>query len=594
MSCSCSSRGLRLLASVLLLLAAASAQKVSDSFSGTSLSAHWTLIEGGMSVSGGNVSGSTSQWNAARRNDFTCTTGDESGCDQSSQVILADSSAWSGTILRASSSGYYLAITNGSSTYVEISFAGHASDTALEYLPNLSWAAGDVMSFRISGTTLKLLKNNVVVSRIVDNTFPTGTPGIVIYGTSAQVSAWFGWKTPAPPAGPQLMAVRSKLDELCFTCSQTTVPFSGTGVNHIAVLTYSHPDASVACTDSQGNTYTQVTQQDNSGFSDASFTIRTTLLEKANPTVAPSMTITCTQTKTTGETGFAMWAFASKGVLISGGTGLRGYAVAPNLVASTSFTAPTVSAKPRDLVVSDFQTTLQSQFFPEGINIAAISADAPFRSLTSGGNTDPFDQVAYASSTTLGPTSAHYTDSTASLPRDGVGVTFGLACGTTAECTRAQGIGFWQNRKGHALISTGGSTSGVCNSGTWLRQYAPFQDLGSTASCTTVANYVYNIIRAHGPWALAKLKAQMLAVALDTYFSDPALGGNKLGAPVPIGGLTVDLTQYSAAFGGATSLTVSQMLTYAASQSDIGGNNWYGNVKSTLQLAANAFDSVTD
>jgi hypothetical protein len=78
----------------------------------------------------------------------------------------------------------------------------------------------------------------------------------------------------------------------------------------------------------------------------------------------------------------------------------------------------------------------------------------------------------------------------------------------------------------------------------------------------------------------------MLATALDVYFSDPALGGNKIGAfnglgskqPV-IGSIVIDLTKVcamndgnsgsgtcsgtfenaSSAFGGATSMTVLEM-----------------------------------
>jgi hypothetical protein len=101
----------------------------------------------------------------------------------------------------------------------------------------------------------------------------------------------------------------------------------------------------------------------------------------------------------------------------------------------------------------------------------------------------------------------------------------------------------------------------------------------------------------------AMLKAQMLATALDVYYSDLALGGNKIGAPAPIGGLTIDLTyikagsgyqNVSGAFGGATSLTVSQMLTYAASQSNLGGSIWYGNVKTTQEKAKNAFDAINN
>ena len=69
----------------------------------------------------------------------------------------------------------------------------------------------------------------------------------------------------------------------------------------------------------------------------------------------------------------------------------------------------------------------------------------------------------------------------------------------------------------------------------------------------------------------------MLATALDVYFSDPSLGGNKIGAPTPIGGVNIDLTQVnkpigsssfentSGAFGG-TPRTASQLLAFAASR----------------------------
>jgi hypothetical protein len=50
----------------------------------------------------------------------------------------------------------------------------------------------------------------------------------------------------------------------------------------------------------------------------------------------------------------------------------------------------------------------------------------------------------------------------------------------------------------------------------------------------------------------------------------------------------------SSAFGGATSLTVSQMLAYAASQSNVGGSMWYGNVKATQELAKDAFDAINN
>jgi hypothetical protein len=192
-------------------------------------------------------------------------------------------------------------------------------------------------------------------------------------------------------------------------------------------------------------------------------------------------------------------------------------------------------------------------------------------------------------------------------------------------------MGFWQNKNGQGIISKSAATSNVCNVGTWLRQYAPFQDLSATAKCgnvytstknnsivtTDVTGYVYTVIKAgnsKGASMNAMLKAQMLSTALDVYFSDPALGGNQINAPQPIGGLNIDLTHVckmidssggsatcsgtyrdaSSAFGGANSLTVSQILAYAASQSNIGGTLWYGNVKAMQELAKDTFDAINN
>jgi hypothetical protein len=141
--------------------------------------------------------------------------------------------------------------------------------------------------------------------------------------------------------------------------------------------------------------------------------------------------------------------------------------------------------------------------------------------------------------------------------------------------------------------------------------------LSTTATCSQVATYVTNRINAataSGSAMNAMLKAQMLATALDVYFSDPALGGNRIAAPAPIGGVSIDLTRIcnmidassgtatcsgvyqdaSGAFGGAASLTVSQMLAHAASQANAGGSLWYANIKATQELAKNAFDAINN
>ena len=181
--------------------------------------------------------------------------------------------------------------------------------------------------------------------------------------------------------------------------------------------------------------------------------------------------------------------------------------------------------------------------------------------------------------------------------------------------TGALTIGFWQNKNGQAIINGGSSTAGVCNSGTWLRGYAPFQDLSATANCASVAAYVTNVIKAALCTSTTNtcnsmLKAQMLATALDVYFSDPALGGNQIGAPGPIGGVTIDLQHVctiitgtgacgggiidvSSAFSGP-SLSVLQILSYAGSQSNVGGSTWYANVKATQVLAKDAFDAINN
>jgi hypothetical protein len=199
--------------------------------------------------------------------------------------------------------------------------------------------------------------------------------------------------------------------------------------------------------------------------------------------------------------------------------------------------------------------------------------------------------------TTVSNTGTFTTDDTATTGSSGESV---RACGPvqTAAATR----GFWNNMNGQRLITGGSSTGGVCNSGTWLRQFVTFQDLGATATCTDVANYVSSLLG--GAAGLVEtLRAEVIATALNVYFSDPALGGNLLppappGAPQPLGGVTLDLTaidlthDVTSAFGNAPSLTVTQMLASATSQSNVGGTVWYGGLQATQMLAFDAFDAI--
>jgi hypothetical protein len=202
-------------------------------------------------------------------------------------------------------------------------------------------------------------------------------------------------------------------------------------------------------------------------------------------------------------------------------------------------------------------------------------------------------------------------------------------CRTPAN-TGALTMGFWQNKNGQGIITKSGPTTGTCTITAWLRSFNPFTDLSSTATCATVATYVYNVIKAAacgGATCNAMLKAQDLATSLDVYFSDPALGGNKIGAfngkgnaQQPIGGFQIDLTQIcnmldgsggsatcsgvyqnaSSVFGGNSCLFVynlaqaTDILRYAASQSNGGGTSWYAQNKANQVLAKNVFDAINN
>jgi virginiamycin B lyase len=186
-----------------------------------------------------------------------------------------------------------------------------------------------------------------------------------------------------------------------------------------------------------------------------------------------------------------------------------------------------------------------------------------------------------------------------------------LPAGSRVCPTGALTKGFWQNKNGQAIIN-GANQSALS---TWLKQFNPFSDAPSSG----VATYAYNIIKAanaSGPSMNPMLKAQMLATAFDVYFSDPSLGGDKINAPTPIGGVTIDLTticqmidgsggtaictgpleNVSSAFGGATSMTVMDMLLYqnTADPSADAGANWYAQVKATQALAKDAFDAINN
>jgi len=198
--------------------------------------------------------------------------------------------------------------------------------------------------------------------------------------------------------------------------------------------------------------------------------------------------------------------------------------------------------------------------------------------------------------------------------------------------TGALTMGFWQNKNGQSIITSYSGTN--CQTlATWLKGYHPFSDLTATScgtsagltnktstAATGVAGYVYNVVKQATCTNSSKtcnsmLKAQMLATALDVYFGG-GTGGNRIGAPSAIGAVSIDLTKVcsmidgsggsatcsgsftnvSAQFGGATCMTVSNMLGYqnTSDPSVDAGAVWYSQVKASQVNAKNAFDAINN
>jgi hypothetical protein len=222
-------------------------------------------------------------------------------------------------------------------------------------------------------------------------------------------------------------------------------------------------------------------------------------------------------------------------------------------------------------------------------------------------------------------------DNTATIKETGQTATaMATICNTQ---TGALTMGFWQNKNGQGII-TGQAKTGVCPSTAWLRALNPFADLASTSTCSQVATYVYNVIKAAtcgGSTCNPMLKSQMLATALDVYFSDPTLGGNKIGAfnglgskTPAIGGVAIDLSHICSMNDSSTSstctgvyedarpefgiaapclgTTVGMMLNYVDATSavngnpvsNIGGSAWYLQNKGRQVFAKDGFDNINN
>lgn len=276
----------------------------------------------------------------------------------------------------------------------------------------------------------------------------------------------------------------------------------------------------------------------------------------------------------------------------------------------------TVTTVHDSVTVGDTYTTVPSSL-PSGSSVVLYSGIKPAGTISASTTftyvlrvTVPHDCVEIDNTATFRYVST-------SLNPDGHASTTAKVC-RTAPNTGALTIGFWQNKNGQGIIKNYCGGTSTTSLHAFLTGFHPFSGEAAT-TCLGEATYVYNIIKAAtcgGSTCNAMLKAQMLATALNVYFSDTTLGGNRINAPAPIGGITIDLQNIckmidgtggtatcsgtyedvSSAFGGATSKTVLQMLAYQNTSDPLAdaGAVWYGQVKATQVLAKDAFDAINN
>jgi hypothetical protein len=196
-------------------------------------------------------------------------------------------------------------------------------------------------------------------------------------------------------------------------------------------------------------------------------------------------------------------------------------------------------------------------------------------------------------------------------------------------------MGFWKNPNGQKVITSFCAGTGGTSLTAFLSGFNPYKDDTAT-TCSKEAAYVANIISgancSSGGTCNLMLRAQMLATALDVYFSTPNLGGNRIGAynglgvnTPQLGGVDFDLSHICSMADGSTGSTctgvnedarpefgiappllgtsVLQMLQYANFPSLVNGNpvasspngsTWYIQIKGRQVIAKDVFDNINN
>ncbi len=166
-----------------------------DDFSGTFAST-WTLMNGSLSNSGGQVSSAGGNENEAKWPTATATFSP----DHSSQLnVASDTSGAVFLSVRVSgtagtSSGYHLSLNGGDCRiYKQTSLTSYS----VIGVDNVSACLGvSTMKLTVIGSTLTPSINGVVLAAHTDSALATGQPGFLIYGSGGTADDWVGNNEP--------------------------------------------------------------------------------------------------------------------------------------------------------------------------------------------------------------------------------------------------------------------------------------------------------------------------------------------------------------------------------------------------------------
>jgi hypothetical protein len=231
-------------------------------------------------------------------------------------------------------------------------------------------------------------------------------------------------------------------------------------------------------------------------------------------------------------------------------------------------------------------------------------------------------------------------DNTATFTANDTGAT-GSSSQTVEVCgpppTGALTMGFWKGPNGNSLIKNYCAPLGKTSLATYLAELGdnsgPFTGAAGK-SCTALVAYVNGILGGASATDMnLMLRAQMLATALNVYFSDPALGYSTVGSGKvkppssfltggPLGGFNMDLTRTCPMVAGsvagedqcqnnlpstdafasgafpAAAMTMQAILDHIATVPPFNGLAatpvWYGGDRTKQEIAKNVFDQFNN